>query len=240
MSAPVHVPCLAGLSLAALFACKSTNPYPANTPIIGPTESAPATAAPSPKGEVPSERAGIPSAAERGVAGSRGTPATSQAGKALSDEEIAAITAAANNAEVDQGNLARAKAHDPRVRDFGAMMIEHHDEARQEQQSLNIPEAESVDSRELTREANSSFQKLQHEQGSDFDRAYVQVQIDEHKKVLQSLQHELLPAARNPKLKAYLEKMTPTVESHLAQAERLQQELSSPSEPSTRSGAGSY
>ncbi|HVZ32232.1 MAG TPA: DUF4142 domain-containing protein, partial [Polyangiaceae bacterium] len=158
------------------------------------------------------------------------TSATPEASKTLSDEEIAAITAAANNAEVDQGNLARAKARDPRVRDFGAMMIDHHEEARREQQSLNIPEAESTESRELTRSANAAFQKLQHEQGSDFDRAYVQVQIDEHRKVLQSLRQELLPAAKNPKLEAYLQKITPTVESHLAQAERLQQELGSPSE----------
>jgi putative membrane protein len=143
----------------------------------------------------------------------------------LNDEQIVAITAAANDAEVDQGNLARATAKDPRIRDFAAMMVDHHSEARREQRSLNIPEAASSDSDRRTREAQAAFQSLQHEQDGDFDAAYLHLQIEEHRNVLDTLKRELVPAAKNPQLRAFLQKIVPTVESHLAQAERLQEEM---------------
>jgi putative membrane protein len=157
------------------------------------------------------------------VAATTTAPEPSRA--ALSDEQIVAITAAANDAEVDQGNLARAKATDPRIRDFAAMMVDHHTEARREQRSLSIPEVASPDSDRRTREAQAAFQSLQHEQGSEFDAAYLQLQIEEHRSVLETLKRQLVPAAKGAQLKAFLQKITPTVESHLAQAERLREEM---------------
>jgi putative membrane protein len=144
---------------------------------------------------------------------------------ALNDEQIAAITAAANDAELDQGNLARAKAKDPRIRDFAAMMVDHHSEARREQRSLNIPEVASPDSDLRTREAEAAFQSLQHQHGDEFDAAYLQLQIEEHRNVLETLKRVLVPEAKDAQLKAFLQKITPTVESHLAQAERLREEM---------------
>jgi putative membrane protein len=57
---------------------------------------------------------------------------------------------------------------------------------------------------------------------ADFDRAYIDAQVDGHRKVLNTLQKELLPDANNADLKAYLEKIQPTVEKHLKAAEALQ------------------
>lgn len=151
----------------------------------------------------------------------------------LNDQQIVAITAAANDAEVDQGNLARAKAKDPRIRDFAAMMVDHHSEARREQRNLNIPELASADSDRRTREAQAAFQNLQHEQEGEFDAAYLHLQIEEHRSVLEALKRELVPAAKDPQLKAFLQKIMPTIESHLAQAERLQEEMG-PAKSSTQ------
>jgi predicted outer membrane protein len=75
-------------------------------------------------------------------------------------------------------------------------------------------------------ESEDALASLETKSGKDFDQAYLQLQIDEHRQVLKKLDQELLPAARNPGLKAYLQEIKPKVESHLAQAERLQQELS--------------
>jgi len=144
---------------------------------------------------------------------------------ALDDAQIVAITAAANSAEIEQGRLAQEKAHDPRVRDFGAMMVDHHGEARQDQEKLRVEPTQGTDSQRMQREAEDALRSLKQKNGKEFDRAYLQLQIDEHRKVRDELQDKLLPSAKDSGLKAYLEDIKPKVESHLAQAERLQEEM---------------
>jgi len=186
--------CALGLLSLPGMHCRGSNPYPSNTPTV----------------DAPMAAATAPEAGRSSIA--------------LSDAQILAITAAANDAEVDQGNLARAKAEDPRIRDFASMMVDHHSEVQREQRRLNIPPAASADSERRIHEAEAAFQGLQHEKGHDFDAAYLRLQIAEHRNVLDTLKH-LVPAAKDARLKAFLEGIKPTVESHLAQAERLQQEM---------------
>jgi len=143
----------------------------------------------------------------------------------LDDAQIAAITAAANTAEIEQGRLAQEKAHDPRVRDFGAMMVDHHGEARQDQLRLSVEPTQGTDSQRVQRDAEDALRSLKQKDGKDFDRAYLQLQIDQQRRVRDELQDQLLPSAKDPGLKAYLEDIKPKVESHLAQAERLQEEM---------------
>ena len=143
----------------------------------------------------------------------------------LDDAGIAAITAAANSAEIEQGRLARDKATDPRVRDFAAMMVDHHGEAQQDQQKLSVEPNPNVDSRQLQGDAESALDLLKQKRGKDFDQAYLQLQIDEHRKLLDTLKERLLPSVKDSKLEAYLQNIKPKVESHLALAERLRAEL---------------
>jgi putative membrane protein len=144
---------------------------------------------------------------------------------ALDDAQIAAITEAANSAEMTQGQLAQSKASDPRVRSFAAMMVDHHGEAKRDQQALGVEKRDSAESQRLSEEARMALQSLQQKSGAEFDRAYIQLQCEEHRKVLDTIEQKLLPAAKDPGLRAYLQQLKPRVESHLAQAERLQKEL---------------
>jgi putative membrane protein len=158
---------------------------------------------------------------------------------ALTDEQIAAITDKANTAEIDQAKLAQSKATDERVRSFAAMMITHHGQAKQKQSSLKLGTEESPQSRQLAQDASQTLQTLQDKSGRDFDRAYIEAQVEEHQKVLDTLNRELLPNAKNPDLKAYLQTIKPTIEQHLTQAQQYQQALQSSSSNSrSSSGAG--
>jgi len=163
--------------------------------------------------------------------------APSASARKLDDAQIAAITDAANSAEVEQGRLAQSKASDPRVRSFAAMMVEHHGEARRDQQALSVSKQDSADSERMSKDADTALSSLQQKSGADFDRAYIQLQCDEHRKVLNDLEAKLLPAAKDPGLRAYLEKLKPKVQDHLAQAERLQKELGSSSSQTNRTSA---
>jgi putative membrane protein len=248
MSLRTHLLVAGGAFALLSLQCKGTSPYPLNTPIVNESEGAAAPGSAGPARPTPqtapsstSPSISTPSTSSEpvpaGPAASAGAakPRTETRREArLDDAQIAAITAAINNAEVEQGHLARAQATDPSVRDFASMMVDHHEQARREQQSLSLPLAGSPDSERLTQESNAAFQSLQHKHGADFDRAYVALQIEEHTNVLNVLQRDLLPNAKDERLEAYLRKLIPTVETHLAQAQRLQQDLGA-----AHAGAGS-
>jgi putative membrane protein len=229
MSRRIHVLVTGGAFALLSLQCKGTSPYPLNTPIVNESEGAaapggtePAHLAPSASPTSANEQLPAGPAASGGDA--KPSPETRREAR-LEDAQIAAITAVLNNAEVEQGHLARAQAKDPSVRDFASMMVDHHERARREQQSLSLPLAGSPDSDRLTRDSNAAFQSLQHKHGTDFDRAYVTLQIQEHAQVLNVLQRDLLPNAKDERLADYLRKLIPAVETHLAQAQRLEQDL---------------
>src|SRR5689334_1669262 len=79
----------------------------------------------------------------------------------LDDAQIAAITGAANSAEVEQGRLAQSKATDPRVRSFAALMVEHHGEARRDQQALSVSKQDSSDAERMSKDADTALSSLQ-------------------------------------------------------------------------------
>jgi len=158
----------------------------------------------------------------------------------LSDEQIAAITDAANSSEIAQAKLAQTKSKDPAIKKFAAMMISHHGEAKQKQAKLKLKTAESGVSTAMQVDADSTLNALKADTGKDFDQAYVTAQVSGHQKVLDTINDKLLPNVKNPELKAYLEEIKPRVEEHLKQAKQLQENLDSKrsSMPSSGKQAG--
>ncbi|MET0792032.1 MAG: DUF4142 domain-containing protein [Polyangiaceae bacterium] len=145
----------------------------------------------------------------------------------LSDEQIAAITDAANSAEIAQAKLAQAKSKDAGIKRFAAMMISHHGEAKQKQAKLNLKPAESGVSTAMQVDADATMNALKADSGKDFDQAYITAQVTGHQKVLDTINDKLLPNVKNAELKAYLEEIKPRVEEHLKQATQLQQSFDS-------------
>jgi putative membrane protein len=153
--------------------------------------------------------------------------------EALSDAQIAAITEAANTAEIAQAKVAQAKSKDPAVKKFAAMMISHHGEAKQKQAKLKLKPEESGVSTALQADAGSTLNSLNTNAGKDFDKTYIAAQITEHQKVLDTINDKLLPNVKDAGLKAYLEEIKPTVEQHLKQAKQLQESFDSNSSSTT-------
>jgi putative membrane protein len=147
----------------------------------------------------------------------------------LSDEQIAAITDAANTAEIEQAKLAESKSKDAGVKRFAAMMIAHHGAAKQKQAKLKIKPAESSVSTGLQADAASTLDALKLDKGKDFDKAYIAAQVDGHQKALDTINDKLLPNVKNTDLKAYLDEIKPRVEQHLKEAKQLQESFDSKS-----------
>jgi len=147
----------------------------------------------------------------------------------LTDAQIAAITDAANKGEIEQAKLALRKAKDPQVKAFAQMMIDHHGaQQKKEQQlatTLNLQPETTQTSTELQTNSQNAITSLGAQTGADFDKAYIDLQVKEHKDVLDAIDTKLIPSAKNAQLKQAITDFRPKVQEHLQKAQDLQQKL---------------
>jgi putative membrane protein len=147
----------------------------------------------------------------------------------LTDAQIAAITDAANKGEIEQAKLAVRKAKDPQVKAFAQLMIDHHGaEQKKEQQlatSLSLQPETTPTSTQLQTDSQNAISSLGSQNGADFDKAYIDLQVKEHRDVLDAIDNKLIPNAKNAQLKQALTDFRPKVQEHLQKAQDIQQKL---------------
>ncbi|HSR90020.1 MAG TPA: DUF4142 domain-containing protein [Gemmatimonadales bacterium] len=61
--------------------------------------------------------------------------------------------------------------------------------------------------------------------GADFDKQWLGHEIEFHQAVIDMVTKTLLPATKNPELKAFIEKAAPAFQGHLVAAQNLQKKL---------------
>jgi putative membrane protein len=161
--------------------------------------------------------AAMGSAADAGTSGSSGSN--------LSDAQIAGITAAAHKGEIDAAKMARKQSKNAKVKAFAAQMVKQHTSAMKMETDVaskaGITPADSDMSAKITQMNSDTASQLQGLKGAEFDKAYVQAQVDAHTKVLDMLDNQLIPAAQNADLKAQLTKERSVVATHLEHAKKL-------------------
>lgn len=145
------------------------------------------------------------------------------------DDQIVKILTTTNDGEVAQAKLARTNAKSKQVKNFANHMIKEH--SNNNAKSLKLakriklsPEANET-SMTLKKNSDEAIAKLKDLKGEEFDKAYMDLQIEEHGKVLSNLDTTLIPSAKNEKLKKMLEKTRTTVAKHLDDAKKIKTEL---------------
>jgi putative membrane protein len=232
---------LVGLT-GVLMACGGKSTPEAQSPEPPPAEATPPAYTAVPEAPMASTEQ-QPAAVNPSPAVTTQTLAAEPAPEPLSDGQIAAITDAANTGEVAQAQIAQKKAKSPRVQKFATMMIAHHSQAKKQQadllKRLGITEVENKKSTALVEESNKTLESLKALNRTEFDRAYIDMQVDAHQKVLDALDTDLIPNAKNAEFKASLVEFRPRVESHLREAQDIQQALAAtPMNPIGSAGAG--
>jgi putative membrane protein len=148
---------------------------------------------------------------------------------ALSDAQIAGILEAVNLAEVQQGTIAQRMARRPEVRDFATMMVTDHSKSLEDGRSLATKAGFGTASSETTSELRAGNEEtvaeLKEATIADFDRKYIDVQIQAHEHVLELFDDELLPNAVNAELRASLFATRPVVATHLERARNIKRLL---------------
>ncbi|HKO53839.1 MAG TPA: DUF4142 domain-containing protein [Polyangiaceae bacterium] len=160
--------------------------------------------------------------------------------EALDDQQIAAITQAANEGEIAQAKVAQTKARNAKVKAFAAKMIAHHSQAKEKQSKLDVGSTDGPVSKKLQNEGAATLASLNSTPaGPEFDQTYMRAQIDGHQKVLDTINTRLLPSVKNEKLATYVKDLKPTVETHLKEARDIEQLLAPRSLSATAGSGGS-
>lgn len=156
----------------------------------------------------------------------------------LTDAEIAAIVKAANTGELEQAKIAKSRAKNKAVKDFAAMMVKDHTDMIKSGDAVlkkaGIEAKDNEISAHMTDEAKTTLEKLKSTaKGADFDKAYIDAQVNAHTQVLESIDKQLMPNVQNADLKAELERARPKVEAHLGHAKEIQTSLAPLTPPTT-------
>ena len=154
-------------------------------------------------------------------------PATDQnkGGLAAADRKFVMEVAHGGMAEVELGKLAAEKGSSDAVKQFGKRMADDHakasDELKQfaQQKGLTLPTDLDAKHKQL----RDRLAKLN---GVDFDKAYANEMVKDHKKDVADFKRQA-KSAKDPDLKSWAGKTLPTLEDHLKQAQDMQAQVKS-------------
>jgi putative membrane protein len=125
--------------------------------------------------------------------------------------------------EVELGKVAREKAKNQRVKEFGEMMVVDHSKANEElkslaaQKNVTIPAAVGEDHRK-------HIDDLSKKSGADFDKAYMKMMVDDHKEDIDLFEKDS-SSGKDPDVKAWAAKTLPVLRKHLAAAKSINSKL---------------
>lgn len=143
----------------------------------------------------------------------------------LSEDDTKFAVAAANGGmeEVELGTLAREKAADARVKEFGTMMVDDHSKANAKlmqiakDHQITMPTA-------LNAEAQKMKDELSSKSGAEFDKAYVTAMVNDHEKDISEFERAY-KVAKYDDLRAFIGETLPVLRKHLDHIKEIQQQL---------------
>ena len=152
------------------------------------------------------------------------TVASAQAAAKLDDPTIVAIFDAANTWDIQTGQIAVKKGSNKDVRDFGAMLARDHKMVRQQgrdlAKKLGVTPTPPKDFA-MAKDHEAAVKKLNSLSGKDFDKAFLQHEVDFHKAVIDAVTTTLLPSLQNQEVKDLVTKVAPAFNAHMQAAQSL-------------------
>jgi putative membrane protein len=149
--------------------------------------------------------------------GQAGT-ATMSASVSKTDAQFAVDAADAGMTEVQLGQMAEQKGTSTEVKDYGRMMVKDHTAAADKLKTLaaskNITLPTTVSS-----DMQKNIDNLQGKSGKDFDKAYISMMVDDHKKVISKFEDES-KNGQDADVRSFADSTLHTLHHHLDEAEK--------------------
>lgn len=148
------------------------------------------------------------------------------AAPAPTDAQIAMIAVTANSVDIDTAKMAKQKTSNKAVKEFADTMVRDHTTVNSKAtalvKKLGVTPEESDASKSLRSDGEKKMAELKTMTGAEFDKAYMDNEVNYHEAVLGVLDKTLIPNAKNMELKSLLESARPIFVSHLEHAKKLQ------------------
>jgi putative membrane protein len=120
--------------------------------------------------------------------------------------------------EVQLGQLAKQNAVSESVKQFGQQMVNDHGKANEELKTLAETEGVTLPS-QLDAKHTKELQRLQKLVGPEFDREYMKLMLEDHKKDIKAFQQEA-QKGDDPEVKGFAQRTLPTLRAHLSIVEQ--------------------
>ena len=151
------------------------------------------------------------------------------AGREYTNAEFAAFINVYNDAEIEMGQMAQTKATDPEVRAFARELVTQHRALKTDVTNtatqIGVSPAIAADDEALTEEHQEGVKDLSDRaRGAEFDEAFLEHEIDMHKRVLDAIE-DALDDNRNAELQPLLVKARDGIRAHLTKAEALEKKF---------------
>jgi putative membrane protein len=151
---------------------------------------------------------------------SLGAPRSTAQSVSMGDKHFMKDAAEGGLAEVELGQLAEQKASDPAVRRFAEKMVNDHTKANEQLQQL--AQSKNVElPTSIGLEDKATKMRLSHLSGADFDKAYMEDMVKDHKSDVSDFQKEA-SNAQDPDLKEFVAQTLPTLQEHLQKAQEVE------------------
>jgi len=147
--------------------------------------------------------------------------AKAQVNPTLSTTDAGFMTTATRGglAEVQMGQLAQRNGRSPAVKRFGERMVADHTKVNQEMMAL-AQQKQITPPDTMGAEHQAMYDRLAALRGREFDRAYVQAMVADHREDVQAFQAEAQDGT-DPDVKAFAAQQLPVLREHLQMVERL-------------------
>lgn len=155
-----------------------------------------------------------------GATGAAGTGTASADTGMAADKAFVLDAASGGLMEVELGKMTSANATSAKVKAFGKMMVTDHTKANTELKAVAAKKDVTVPSTPA-QEQQTHIDDLKTKKGAEFDQAYVDMMVDDHKEDISKFENE----AKNGKdadVKAFATKTLPVLNKHLVAIQALQ------------------
>ncbi len=161
---------------------------------------------------------------DTGMAGGGGGSArrdtSPPAAPATPDGEALGAFIVANRSGAEGGRLATQKGGAQAVRDLGTGFARDHDDLLARATELGTRLSITSAANPVVQPPNASA-TLASKTGTEFDRAYLQHEVEFHRWFVDQINGSMLPSTTNPELKTFLEQVVPALQAHLKAAQDL-------------------
>ena len=139
------------------------------------------------------------------------------------DADFAVAATDGGMLEVALGKMAEQKGMTSEVKKLGAQMVKDHSKANMELKALSMEKHIAIPS-EMSAKCQKEVSDLEEKKGRDFDRAYVDLMVKDHKVDIEDFKKEA-NSGNDAQMSEWAKKTLPILEHHLNMSEESQKYL---------------